>query len=118
MTHVIAIAALTAAMSAPPPDRRTPIATPAPRPISAAAERIAARTVLQPTTSTRKKDSVGNGILIGVAVGAAADWFLAPRVFCGKPGFDRECEVNVKYILFWPVVAGGALAGWLIDALI
>ena len=116
MTQMIAIAALTATMAAPA--QQPPQVPREARPITAAAERIAARTVLYPAAQTRKKDSVGNGILIGAAVGGAADWFVAPRVFCGSPGHDRECEVNVKYILFWPAVAGGALAGWLIDALI
>ena len=115
MTNFIAIAALTTAVSlpaeAPPPRRES---------ITASAERIAARVAAQPPAHTQRKqkDSVGNGILIGIGAAAAADWFIAPRLFCGRPGFDRECEVNVQYKLFWPSVAGGALVGWLVDALI
>ena len=115
MTHLIAIAALTASMAAPPREQMPPARDA--RPITAAAERIASRIILTPARTTQKKDSVGNGILIGAVAGAAADWFIAPRVFCGSPGHDRECEVNVKYILFWPAVGAGALAGWIIDAL-
>ena len=52
-------------------------------------------------------DWLGAGCLVaGALTGAAAGLLLAPLVFCGSPGSDKECEVNVRLILVLPAAAG------------
>lgn len=68
-------------------------------------------------TRIRRRDSLGDGIAIGLAGGAAAGWGWV-RSECGPPGFDRECSVNAGIVLI-PLSAGiGAGIGALVDAMI
>jgi hypothetical protein len=66
-------------------------------------------------TRIRRKDSVQNGLWLGLGAGVAAAW-LAPHVICDLP--DQECAAIVAVAIGLPSIAAGAVAGGLIDAAI
>ena len=58
-------------------------------------------------------DPVWEGLLIGGALGAVGGMVLAPPLFCGRN--DQECTVIVRVAVGLPIMAGGFVAGALID---
>src|SRR5262245_53427621 len=60
-------------------------------------------------------DSLQNGLWLGLGAGIAAAW-IAPHVFCDLP--DDECAAIVFAAIGLPSIAGGTVAGALIDAAI
>src|SRR5262245_43744226 len=63
----------------------------------------------------QRRDSVQDGLWLGFAAGVAAGW-VAPHFFCNLP--DPECAAPVFAAVGIPSMAGGAIAGALIDAAI
>jgi hypothetical protein len=63
------------------------------------------------------RDSLTNGILIGVGGGAVAGWTWV-RSHCGPPGFDPECSANAGIVLYPITIGIGAGIGALVDAAI
>lgn len=63
----------------------------------------------------QRHDSVQNGLWLGFGAGLAAAW-VAPHFFCDSP--DPECEAIVFAAIGLPSIAGGTIAGALIDAAI
>ena len=63
----------------------------------------------------RRRDSVQNGLWLGLGAGVAAAW-LAPHLVCDLP--DPECAVIVSVAIGVPSIAAGTVAGALIDAAI
>lgn len=62
----------------------------------------------------RAGDPVIEGVLIGGAIAAVGGMIVAPYMLCG--GFDdSECTVIVRLAVGLPVIAGGMVAGGLID---
>src|SRR5687768_9430709 len=61
----------------------------------------------------QRGDSVANGLFLGLGIGVAAAW-LAPHHFCDLP--DDECAAVVFAAIGLPSIAGGAVAGTLVDA--
>jgi hypothetical protein len=64
-----------------------------------------------------RRDSIEQGLLIGVAAGMGATWGLV-RYHCGPPGYDRECAANVIAVLAAGLVPAGAVIGVVVDWLI
>ena len=62
-----------------------------------------------------RRDSVQDGLWLGFGAGVAAAW-VAPHSFCDSP--DPECEAIVFAAIGLPLIAGGTVAGALIDAAI
>ena len=62
-----------------------------------------------------RRDSIQNGLWIGVAAGIAAA-IIAPRVACDLP--DPECSAIVVAAIGLPAIGAGAVAGALTDAAI
>ena len=60
-------------------------------------------------------DSVANGLAIGGAIGAVGGFIVAPYIFCGNGFDDTECTTIVRVVIGVPILAGGLLAGGLID---
>ena len=60
-------------------------------------------------------DSIANGLAIGGALGAVGGFIVAPYLFCGNGFNDTECTTIVRVVIGLPVLAGGLLAGGLID---
>ena len=63
----------------------------------------------------QRRDSIQNGLWLGLGAGIAAAW-ITPNVFCDLP--DDECAAIVFSAIGLPSIAGGALAGALVDAVI
>jgi len=63
----------------------------------------------------QRRDSVQDGLWLGFAAGVAAAW-VAPHFFCDLP--DPECAAPVFAAVGVPSIAGGTIAGALIDAAI
>ena len=63
----------------------------------------------------QRRDSVQDGLWLGFAAGVAAAW-VAPHYSCDSP--DPECEAIVFAAIGLPLIAGGTVAGALIDATI
>jgi hypothetical protein len=63
----------------------------------------------------QRGDSLQNGLWLGLGAGVAAAW-IAPHHFCGLP--DDECAAIVFAAIGLPSIAGGTVAGALIDAAI
>ena len=63
----------------------------------------------------QRRDSVQNGLWLGFGAGVAAAW-VAPHFFCDLP--DDECAAIVFAAIGLPSIAGGTVAGALIDAAI
>ncbi len=61
----------------------------------------------------QRRDSVQNGLWLGFAAGVAAAW-VAPHFFCSLP--DDECAAIVFAAIGLPSIAGGTVAGALVDA--
>lgn len=61
----------------------------------------------------QRGDSILDGLLLGLGAGVAASRF-APHLFCDMP--DPECAAIVYVAIGLPSIAGGAVAGALIDA--
>ena len=61
----------------------------------------------------QRGDSLANGLLLGLGAGMAAAW-IAPHHFCDLP--DDECAAIVFGAIGLPSIAGGAIAGALVDA--
>lgn len=65
-----------------------------------------------------QRDSVWNGALIGVGVGAAGAWVFT-RANCGPAGHDKECAMIAglaSTVTFIPAGAiGGAVIDWFIN---
>jgi hypothetical protein len=61
----------------------------------------------------QRGDSLANGLWLGLGAGVAAAW-IAPHVFCDLP--DDECAAIVFAAIGLPSIAGGAVAGALVDA--
>ena len=61
----------------------------------------------------QRRDSVQNGLWLGFGAGVAAAWG-APHFFCDLP--DDECAAIVFAAIGLPLIAGGTVAGALIDA--
>ena len=72
---------------------------------------------LERTRRIERGDSLANGIMLGVAAGAAAGygWVSAE---CGPPGFDPECAANVGIVLIPITVGIGAGVGAFVDGVI
>ena len=62
-----------------------------------------------------QRDSVLNGLAIGGALGAVGGFIIAPYVFCGTGFDDTECTTIVRAVIGLPILAGGLIAGGLID---
>ena len=62
-----------------------------------------------------KGDSLQNGLWLGLGAGIAAAW-AAPHLVCDLP--DDECAAIAFGAIGLPSIAGGAVAGLLIDAAI
>lgn len=77
--------------------RRTPAAVPEVNPLS-------------PSGSS---DPVWEGLFIGGAIGAVGGMIVAPPLFCGHN--DPECTAVVRVAIGLPIMAGGFVAGALID---
>lgn len=60
-----------------------------------------------------RRDSLENGVLIGLGAGVAATWGVV-RGRCGPAGFDPECGASVARIGL-AIVPAGAVAGALLD---
>ena len=67
------------------------------------------------TGSTKKHDSIWNGILIGAAVGAVVGMALAPPAFCSPN--DPECTAIVRTVIGLPSIGVGIGVGALVDGL-
>jgi hypothetical protein len=63
----------------------------------------------------QRRDSVQDGLWLGLAAGVAAAW-VAPHFFCNLP--DPECVAPVFAAIGVPSIAGGTIAGALIDGAI
>jgi len=63
----------------------------------------------------QRRDSVQDGLWLGFGAGVAAAW-VAPHFFCGSP--DPECAAQVFAAIGLPSIAGGMVAGTVIDAAI
>lgn len=63
----------------------------------------------------QRGDSVQDGLWMGLGGGVAAAW-VAPHLFCDLP--DSECAAIVFGAIGLPSIAGGAVAGALVDAAI
>jgi hypothetical protein len=63
----------------------------------------------------QRRDSVQDGLWLGFGAGVAAAW-VAPHLFCDSP--DPECAAQVFAAVGLPSIAGGTVAGALIDAAI
>ena len=63
----------------------------------------------------QRADSLQNGLWLGVGAGIAAAW-IAPHLACDLP--DDECAAIVFAAIGLPSIAGGAVAGALVDAAI
>lgn len=63
----------------------------------------------------QRRDSVQDGLWLGLGAGVAAAW-VAPHFFCDSP--DPECAAQVFAAIGLPSIAGGMVAGALIDAAI
>ena len=61
----------------------------------------------------QRGDSIANGLLLGLGAGFAAGW-ISTHLFCDLP--DPECAGIVFAAIGFPSMAGGALAGALVDA--
>jgi hypothetical protein len=61
----------------------------------------------------QRVDSLANGVGLGLGVGVAAAW-IAPHLFCDLP--DDECAAIVFLAIGVPSIAGGTVAGALVDA--
>lgn len=61
----------------------------------------------------QRGDSLANGLWLGLGAGVAAAW-IAPHLFCDLP--DDECAAIVFAAIGLPSIAGGAVAGALVDA--
>lgn len=67
-------------------------------------------------TVLRPDDPLWNGVLIGGAAGVAG-FVLSPVLFCG--GYDdSECTAIVRLAIGLPAIAGGLIAGGVIDKLV
>ena len=64
-------------------------------------------------TRIQRRDSIANGLLLGLGAGFAAGW-ISTHLFCDLP--DDECAGIVFAAIGFPSMAGGAVAGALIDA--
>jgi hypothetical protein len=64
---------------------------------------------------TTGSDSIANGLAIGAAIGAVGGFIIAPYLFCGTGFDDTECTTIVRVVIGVPILAGGLLAGGLID---
>jgi hypothetical protein len=62
-----------------------------------------------------RRDSVQDGLWLGFAAGVAAAW-IAPHFFCNSP--DPECAAQAFAAAGVPSIAGGTIAGALIDGAI
>jgi hypothetical protein len=58
-------------------------------------------------------DPLWEGLLIGGALGAVGGMVLVPPMFCGRN--DAECTAIVRVAVGLPIMAGGFVAGALID---
>lgn len=63
----------------------------------------------------QRRDTVQDGLWLGFGAGVAAAW-VAPHFFCDSP--DPECAAQVFAAIGLPSIAGGMVAGALIDAAI
>jgi len=63
----------------------------------------------------QRRDSVQDGLWLGFGAGVAAAW-VTPHFFCDLP--DDECAAIVFAAIGLPSIAGGTVAGALIDAAI
>jgi hypothetical protein len=63
----------------------------------------------------QRGDSLANGLSLGLGAGVAAAW-IAPHLFCDLP--DEECAAIVFMAIGLPSIAGGTVAGTLVDAAI
>jgi hypothetical protein len=63
----------------------------------------------------QRRDSVQDGLWLGFGAGVAAAW-VAPHFFCDSP--DPECAAQVFAAIGLPSIAGGTVAGALIDGAI
>ena len=63
----------------------------------------------------QRRDSVQDGLWLGFGAGVAAAW-VAPHFFCNLP--DPECAAPVFAAVGLPLIAGGTVAGALIDGAI
>jgi hypothetical protein len=61
-----------------------------------------------------RRDSLENGVLIGLGAGAVAAWGFV-RGNCGPAGYDPECGASAARIGLLAFVPAGAVAGALID---
>jgi hypothetical protein len=66
-------------------------------------------------TRIQRGDSIANGLLLGLGAGFAAGW-MSTHLLCDLP--DDECAGIVFAAIGFPSMAGGAVAGALIDAAI
>jgi hypothetical protein len=75
--------------------------------------------VFTPDRTTRivRRDSLQEGILIGLGAGVVVSWTMI-RSTCGPPGFDPECSANM-FVATVPLSLGvGGGVGALVDAAI
>jgi len=64
-----------------------------------------------------RRDSVTEGLLIGLAAGVGAAWG-GVRIACGPPGYDDECAANSWGVFALAMIPAGMVTGALIDRLI
>lgn len=64
-----------------------------------------------------RRDSVTEGLLIGLAAGVGAAWG-GVRYTCGPAGYDPECSANVWTAFALAFIPAGMLTGAVVDRLI
>ncbi len=64
-----------------------------------------------------RRDSVTEGVLIGLAAGVGAAWG-AVRITCGPPGYDEECAATSWGVFALTMSPAGVVTGVVIDRLI
>ena len=69
----------------------------------------------RPAVRFAGSDSIANGLAIGGVLGAVGGFIVAPYLFCGNGFDDTECTTIVRVVIGLPILAGGLVAGGLID---
>jgi len=110
-THVIPAVIVAAALLAV-----TPVAARAQRaPLTDGLRFVTGADSRTPMVRVAGSDSIANGLAIGGAIGAVGGFIVAPYLFCGNGFDDTECTTIVRVVIGVPILAGGLLAGGLID---